>query len=81
MPRYFFNLLGRSTEPDSEGSEFPDIQAAQAAAVRLCGELIRELDGTFWEEPNWRLQVTNHDQKILLTFTFSAVAHESDTGD
>src|ERR1700760_4946183 len=42
VPRYFFNLLGRSTEPDSEGSEFPDIQAAQAAAVRLCGELIKE---------------------------------------
>ena len=79
MPRYFFNVLDRSTEPDREGSEFPDIYAAQTAAVRYCGELIREMDGKFWEEPTWRMQVTSHDQKVLLTFTFAAEEHEPDT--
>ena len=76
MPRYFFNVLDRSAEPDGEGAEFPDIYAAQAAAVRLCGELIKEMDGKFWQEPIWRLQVTGHDNRILLTFTFSAEEHE-----
>ena len=81
MPRYFFNVLDRSAEPDKDGSVFPDIFAAQAAALQLCGELIREMDGKFWEEPSWRLQVTGHDQRILLTFTFSAEEHDSETRD
>ncbi|HET7085136.1 MAG TPA: hypothetical protein VFI23_10220 [Rhizomicrobium sp.] len=76
MPRYFFNVLDRSAEPDREGSEFPDILAAQAAAVRYCGELIKEMDGKFWEEPTWRLQLVGHDNRILLTFTFSAEEHD-----
>ena len=81
MPRYFFNVLDRSAEPDRDGSEFPDILAAQIAAVRLCGELIKEMDGKFWDEPTWRLQVTSHDNRILLTFTFSAEEHDCDGRD
>lgn len=76
VPRYFFHVLDRSAEPDRDGSEFPDIYAAQEAAVRLCGELIREMDGRFWEEPTWRLQVTSHDNEPLLTFTFSVEEHD-----
>ena len=76
MPRYFFNVLDRSSEPDRDGSEFPDIYAAQAAAMRLCGELIREMDGEFREGPIWRLQVTSHDKEPLLTFTFSVEEHD-----
>ena len=78
MPRYFFNIIDRSAEPDTEGFEFPDIYAAQTAAVRLCGEIIKEMDGKFWEQQTWRLQVTSHDQRLLLTFTFSAEEHDSD---
>ena len=81
MPRYFFNVIDGSVELDREGSEFPDIYAAQIAAVRLCGELIKEMDGKFWEESSWRMQVTSHDERILLTFTFSVEEHDSDMRD
>jgi len=77
VPRYFFNVLDRSAEPDLEGSEFPDIYAAQVAAVRLCGEIIKEMDGKFWEDSTWGLTVTSHDNKLLLTFTFSVEEHDS----
>ena len=81
MPRYYFNVIDGLAGPDLEGSEFPDIGAAQIAAVRLCGELIKEMDGKAWEEPRWRLQVTGQDKSILLTFTFSVEVHDPDVHD
>ncbi len=75
MPRYFFNVLHHSSGSDSEGSELPDIYAAQAEAVRLCGELIKEIAEKFWEEPLWRLEVIDHEKRRLFTLTFSAVEH------
>jgi hypothetical protein len=33
---------------DSEGTELRDIYAAQEEALRLSGELLREMDGKFW---------------------------------
>jgi len=81
LPRYFFNVLHRSTESDTDGVEFPDIYAAQMAAVRLCGELIKEIDGEFWEAPLWRLEVTSHEHKVLFTLTFTAEEHGSATLD
>jgi hypothetical protein len=75
MPRYFFHVLHQSSQPDDEGSEFPDIHAAQAAAVRLCGEMIQEIDGKFWQAPLWQLQVNDQAQRLLFTLTFSAEEH------
>jgi hypothetical protein len=75
MPRYFFHVAYNSSEPDTEGSELPDIHAAQVAAVRLCGEMIQEIDKTFWETPLWQLRVTDLDQRLLFTLTFSAEEH------
>jgi hypothetical protein len=72
MPRYFFHIFHQASQPDTEGSELSDIHAAQAAAVRLCGEMIREFDGKFWAAPLWQLRVTNNDQRLLFTLTFSA---------
>jgi hypothetical protein len=72
MPRYFFNIVHQTSQPDTEGSELPDIHAAQSEAVRMCGEMIREFDGKFWATPLWQLRVTNHDQRLLFTLTFSA---------
>jgi hypothetical protein len=75
VPQYFFNVLHDSSGFDIEGSELPDIYAAKVAAVRLCWEMIREIDGKFWEEPLWRLEVTNHQKRPLFTLTFSADEH------
>ena len=75
MPRYFFHVSHHSSDPDTEGSELPNLQAAQTAAVRLCGEMIQEIDGKFWDAPLWQLRVTNQDQRLLFTLTFSAEDH------
>ena len=75
MPRYFFHVSHHSSESDTEGTEFPDIHAAQTEAVRLCGEMIREIDDSFWDVPLWQLRVTDADQRLLFTLTFSGEEH------
>ena len=70
MPRYFFHVPNAS--PDAEGTELRDIHAAREAAVCLGGEMLRELDGKFWDAPIWQLQVADHEQRVLFTLTFSA---------
>jgi hypothetical protein len=75
MPRYFFDVSHQSSHPDTEGSELPDLQAAHAQAIRLCGEMIREMDSSFWETPLWQLRVTNQSRRLLFTLTFSAEEH------
>jgi hypothetical protein len=77
VPRYFFNVLDHPSGPDSEGSELAGPQAAREAAVRLCGEMIRELDGTFWQSPLWQLEVTDEARTPLFTLTFAAQEHGS----
>jgi hypothetical protein len=72
LPRYYFNVRHNTAERDGEGSELADIQAARLAAVRLSGELIQELDRSFWDTPDWRLEVTDAGQNVLFTLTFSA---------
>ena len=76
MPRYFFHVVSPSPDRDDEGFELPDIYAAQTAAVRLCGEMIQEIDGKFWNEPVWRLEVKSHDFRLLFTLTLSAEGHD-----
>lgn len=71
MPRYHFNIIHRFSEPDTEGSELANIQAARMAAVRLCGELIKDLGRDFWDTPLWRLEVTDAGHNVLFTLTFS----------
>jgi hypothetical protein len=43
MPRYFFHVKDGFSTKDTEGSELPDIYMAQEEAIRLSGELLREM--------------------------------------
>lgn len=72
MPRYYFNLLHHPDGHDADGTELADMDAAQSAAVRLCGDMIREIDGAFWDAPLWQLEVTDHERRRLFVLSFSA---------
>jgi hypothetical protein len=48
MPRYFFHIHNGISTLDSKGTELRDIYAAQEEALRLSGELLREMGGKFW---------------------------------
>ena len=48
MPRYFFHVTDGSSVRDDEGTELPDIYTAQAEAIRMSGEILRDMGAKFW---------------------------------
>jgi uncharacterized protein DUF6894 len=59
MPRCFFHVHDGSERPDMEGSEFAEIGQVRSEAVRLTGEILRDMDHRFWDRPEWTLTVTD----------------------
>ena len=72
MPLYFFNVIDGYSELDDTGTELPDTYTAQTEAVRLSGEIIRDMGAQFWAGTEWRLEVTDERCKILFVLRFSA---------
>ena len=59
MARYYFNLHDGTDRPDTEGTDFADLDGARAEAVSLLGEMVADIDGKFWQHPEWRLTVVD----------------------
>ena len=72
MPRYFFHVCDGFSTKDTDGTELPDIYAAQEEAIRLSGELLREMGGEFWNGTEWSLTVANETGSVLFRLRFSA---------
>ena len=72
MPRYFFNVYDGQSALDEDGMVFSDIYVAQAQAIRMSGELLREMGLRFWDGTEWRLEVTDDKGNVLLVLRFSA---------
>jgi hypothetical protein len=73
MPRYFFHVSDGSSTPDAEGTELPDISTAQAEALRMTGEILRETRTTQpWDGTEWKLEVADERGQVLLVLRFSA---------
>lgn len=74
MPRYFFHLLGGNPQPDDEGTVFAGPQEARAAAVIAAGEELKDIDGKFWNAPEWRMHVTDEDGATICVLSIQGKA-------
>ena len=72
MPKFFFNIRDGYSYKDDTGIELPDIYAAQKEAIRYSGEVLREMGAKFWDETEWKLEVTDEGGRILFSLRFSA---------
>ena len=72
MPRYFFHVTDGYSIRDAEGTELPDIYAAQDQAIRTSGEILRDMGAEFWNGTEWALDVTDENGQILFALRFSA---------
>jgi hypothetical protein len=72
VPRFFFHVYDDDALPDEDGSELPDIYTAQGEAIRMSGEIMRDLGKKFWNGSDWRLEVTDAEGRILFIVRFSA---------
>jgi uncharacterized protein DUF6894 len=63
MPRYFFHVRDGTQVLDEVGVDLPDIASAQATAVQLSAEILR--DGVItpmWRDLRWWVEVTDRPQ-------------------
>jgi hypothetical protein len=72
MPRFHFHLDGA---PDEEGTELKDLASAKCEAIKFAGQRICGEAGTFWNDAEWSLTVT--DEKGLTFFQLQIIGTES----
>ena len=72
MPRYFFHIHDGSAGPDTEGTDLAGMGQVRFEAVRLTGEILRDMGGRFWRHPEWRLTVTDETGAEVLGLRVSA---------
>jgi len=77
MPRYFFNVFDGADVIDEDGTDLPDMYVAQAQAIRMSGELLREMGVKYWDGTHWRMEVSNIKGKILFVLQLSAHEYPS----
>ncbi|WOH56103.1 MULTISPECIES: DUF6894 family protein [Bradyrhizobium] len=60
MTRFFFHVHNGISVFDDVGLELPDIEAAEAAAIELFGEILNDgPDGPLWQKNTWRVEVSD----------------------
>ena len=75
MPRYFFSVIDGRDYTDTEGSELPDLAAAQAEAIVTAGEMLRDSTGNVWSGHEWRMNVSDEGGTTVLSLHFTAKLH------
>lgn len=77
MPRYFFNVEGVLNPEDVDGIDLTGPEQARSAAVTLAGEMLKDADGRFWGEPEWRLHVADEEGATVCLLTITGRTGET----
>lgn len=75
MERYFFHIDYGEVSRDREGTEYPSLEAAKNATVKVLGEILKDEGDKFWTKPD--LTVTVTDATNLTLWTISASGMEA----
>jgi hypothetical protein len=67
MPKFYFHVDHGELFVDSEGVEHECEQQAREAAVRTCGQAVKEIAQEFWHKGEWRMHVTDDEHRLLFT--------------
>jgi hypothetical protein len=72
VPVYYFNVHDGQDLPDTQGTEYPDRDAAHRGAFRTAGEMLKSADRTFLRGDVWEMHVTDEAGKTVCRLRFSA---------
>lgn len=67
MPRYFFDRRDGGFDPDDDGTELPDLDAARIEAVNFAAGTIRDRPDYVWDGKEFRVEVSNEEKTLLYT--------------
>lgn len=73
MPRYFFHVEDGKDIPDEDGVVLSGPDEACNQAVIVCGEMLRELGGDFWNGEDWIMRVTDDQGAPVCELKFSGI--------
>ena len=60
MTHFFFHVHNGISVFDEVGLELPDIEAAEAAAIELSGQILNDgPEGPLWQNNTWRVEVSD----------------------
>ena len=69
MTQFFFHVHNGISVFDDVGLELPDIEAAEAAAIELFGEILNDgPSGPLWQNNSWRVEVSDGPGLLARTF-------------
>lgn len=71
MPRFFFHVHDGQEIADEDGVELAGLAEARAQAVVTAGEMLKDIDGQFWNGPEWRMRVTDAEGATVCTIRIS----------
>ena len=74
MPRYYFHVHDGKDILDQIGTELPNDEAAESAAIVSAGEMLKDLDGDFWKESSWRMEVLDESGALVCQLKMSATS-------
>lgn len=72
MTRYFFHRIDGEVDPDLEGRDCEDLQAARIEAVSFAAATVRDNPDAVWAADGFSVEVTDARGAIVTTITISA---------
>ncbi len=73
MPRYYFNVDGSGLPADDVGTLLRGPKQAEDQAITFAGEMLKDIDGKFWNGPEWLLHVTDEYGAMVCKLRISGV--------
>lgn len=73
MPLYHFSSVDGRREPDPDGAELDNDEAAQAYAITYAGEVLKSDPAILWAHGQWRVEVTDDAGQLLFTVITLAI--------
>lgn len=65
MAYFRFVIRDGSDIPQPEPIELDSVQAAKSHAVMLLGQMLKDIDGKFWLDSHWTIEVTDMNGMLL----------------
>jgi hypothetical protein len=71
MSRYFFNVFDGRDLIDDVGQELSTFAEVKCVAVKYAGQLICDAAGSFWDQSDLEMHVTDEAGLVLFTLVFA----------
>lgn len=81
MSCFFFHMEGHAAAPEHVKMRLDDADEARSHAVVALGDLLRGAGASFWNGPDWQIDVTDESGRTVCTLKVQGRAAETSQAD